>query len=141
MPIYAKREVILDIKSRFDYAFARNKYPGAPSFLPIEIEDEPFIVKTHKIVPIRVSHGGLKVLGFRVNDFAYLTDIKSIETSEVEKLRGVNKMVVSALHHEVHHSHFNLQEALNFISEVNPEKAYLTHICLLYTSPSPRDRG
>ena len=66
--------------------------------------------------------------GFRIRDFAYLTDIKTIDSTELKKLEGLSSLVVSALHHDPHHSHFNLQEALQFIHEVKPQKAYLTHL-------------
>ncbi len=73
-------------------------------------------------------HNRVQVFGFRFDQFAYLTDVKTIEKEETEKLRGVKVLVVSALRMEPHHSHFNLQDALDFIADVGPERAYLTHI-------------
>ena len=73
-------------------------------------------------------HYKLQVFGFRLNDFAYLTDMKTVEDKEIEKLKGVKVLVVNALREEQHVSHFNLDEALAFIDKVKPEKAYLTHI-------------
>jgi phosphoribosyl 1,2-cyclic phosphate phosphodiesterase len=77
-------------------------------------------------------HGNLQVFGFRIDDFAYLTDVKTIEETEIQKLQGVKILVVNALREEPHHSHFNLQEALDFIARIQPEKAYLTHISHLF---------
>ncbi|MBT8296530.1 MAG: MBL fold metallo-hydrolase, partial [Gramella sp.] len=80
------------------------------------------------VTPVNFMHNRLQVFGFRMEDFAYLTDLKSIEDNEVEKLRDLKVLVVSALRVEPHHSHFNLEEALEFIKIVKPETAYLTHI-------------
>ena len=81
-----------------------------------------------KVIPINVMHSDLQVFGFRFNDFAYLTDVKTIDEQEVEKLKGLKVLVVNALRIKPHYSHFNLEEALDFIDLVKPEKAYLTHI-------------
>jgi len=73
-------------------------------------------------------HGNLQIFGFRIDDFAYLTDIKTIEKSEINKLKNVNSLVINALREEEHSTHFNLKEALDFIHLVQPKKAYITHI-------------
>jgi len=81
-----------------------------------------------EVIPINVLHNTLQVFGFRFNDFAYLTDVKTVEEKELEKLKGLKILVVNALRIIPHYSHFNLEEALAFIKIVKPEKAYLTHI-------------
>ncbi len=73
-------------------------------------------------------HHQLQVFGFRFKDFAYLTDMKTVEDDEIEKIKNVKALVINALRIEPHMSHFNLEEALLFIKKVNPEKAYITHI-------------
>lgn len=128
MPIYASQAVIDDILLRFDYAFALDKYPGAPSFETNEIDELPFDVAGSRIIPIKYLHGSMTVRGFRIDNFAYLTDIKTIEKKEIQKLKGLSTLVLSALHHTEHHSHFNLKEALAFIKLLSPKKAYLTHL-------------
>jgi phosphoribosyl 1,2-cyclic phosphate phosphodiesterase len=130
IPIYAHQRVIENLKRRFDYVFETiNRYPGAPSVKTIEIiNDQPFPIGDKIAIPINVMHGNLQVFGFRIDDFAYLTDVKTIEDVETEKLKGIKVLVINALREEHHFSHFNLQEALDFIALVNPEKAYLTHI-------------
>ncbi|WP_367754410.1 MBL fold metallo-hydrolase [Flavobacterium sp. WC2430] len=130
IPIYAHQRVIENLKRRFDYVFETvNRYPGAPSVKTIEIiNDQPFPIGDKIAIPINVLHGNLQVFGFRIDDFAYLTDVKTIEEVETEKLKGIKVLVINALREEHHFSHFNLQEALDFIALVNPEKAYLTHI-------------
>lgn len=130
IPIYAHQRVISNLKKRFEYVFeTEDRYPGAPSVTPIEIEPNiSFPIGNKKAIPINVMHGNLQVFGFRIDDFAYLTDVKTIEETEIQKLQGVKILVVNALREEPHHSHFNLQEALDFIARIQPEKAYLTHI-------------
>ncbi|MBL7869065.1 MAG: MBL fold metallo-hydrolase [Flavobacterium lindanitolerans] len=130
IPIYLHKRVLESLKRRFDYVFETvDKYPGAPSVEPIEVVNgQSFYIGNKKAIPINVMHGNLQVFGYRIDDFAYLTDVKTIEPSEVEKLKGLKVLVVNALREEPHHSHFNLEEALEFINTVRPEKAYLTHI-------------
>lgn len=134
IPIYAHARVIANLQKRFDYVFETvNKYPGAPSVQPIEVlPDAPFKLGNKIAIPINVDHGRLQVFGYRIDDFAYLTDVKTIDSHEVDKLKGVKVLVVNALREEPHHSHFNLQEALEFIDLVKPERAYLTHISHLF---------
>lgn len=130
IPVYAHQRVIANLKRRFDYVFETvNKYPGAPSVKTIEvINNEAFALGDQLAIPINVMHGDLQVFGYRIADFAYLTDVKTIEEIEIEKLQNLKVLVVSALRIEPHDTHFNLQEALDFINLVKPEKAYLTHI-------------
>jgi len=129
IPVFAHKRVMASLQKRFDYIFAsENKYPGAPSVQEHVINNESFTVKGVKVMPINVMHNRVQVFGFRVRDFAYITDAKIIEEEEASKLKGVDVLVVNALRIEPHHSHFNLEEALKFIEKVNPKRAYLTHI-------------
>lgn len=130
IPIYAHKRVLENLKRRFDYIFeTENKYPGAPSVTPIEvIENENFKVNNQMVVPINASHGNLQVFGYKIKNFVYLTDVKSMEVAEIEKIKGVEVLVINALRFEPHNTHFNIEEALEFISLVQPKKAYLTHI-------------
>ncbi|WP_159023462.1 MBL fold metallo-hydrolase [Formosa sp. L2A11] len=127
--IYAHKRVLKSLAIRFDYIFTTvNKYPGAPSVTAHEITNTGFKLKNLDVMPINGMHNKLQVFGFRFKDFAYLTDMKTVADSEIEKLKGVKVLVVNALRIEPHISHFNLEEALEFINKVQPEKAYLTHI-------------
>lgn len=130
MPIFAHNRVIQNLAKRFDYIFeTENKYPGAPTVNPVEvINNVPFAIGDKMAIPINVFHGSLQVFGYRIDDFAYLTDVKTIEEPELEKLKNLKVLVVNALREEPHNTHFNLQEALDFINLVKPERAYLTHI-------------
>jgi len=130
IPIYAHKRVIKSLKTKFDYIFAtKDRYPGAPAVRVNRIEnDVPFILGDLEVIPVNAFHNRLQVFGFRFNKFAYLTDVKTIEDQEIEKLIGVEVLVVNALRKQKHHSHFNIAEALEFINKVKPKKAYLTHI-------------
>ncbi len=127
---YAHQRVFNSLYQRFAYIFeTENKYPGTPTITEFPIDKgTPFYIKGKKIIPIEALHGKLPVLGFRIDDFVYLTDINYMAETEMTKLKNTNILVVNALYHNPHHSHFNLQQALDFIKKVNPKKAYLTHI-------------
>jgi phosphoribosyl 1,2-cyclic phosphate phosphodiesterase len=129
MAVYCSQRVATELHERFRYAFAENPYPGAPSFdLNIIDANSPITGGDLNIQPIAYWHAQVPVLGFRIGDFAYLTDIKTISPEELEKVRGVHTLVISALHHETHHSHLSLDEALAMISKIAPKTAYLTHL-------------
>ncbi len=129
MPIYAHRRVIDGLFRRFDYIFADVKYPGAPGVVTNEVRaDEHFTIAKRTIIPINAMHGNLQVFGYRIDDVAYLTDVKTVSQHEIDKLNGLKILVVNALRREPHPTHFNLDEALDFIKIVAPERAYLTHI-------------
>lgn len=129
MNIYAHQRVIKSIKNRFDYIFeTENKYPGAPTIITNIIENKPFNLSGIDVVPINVNHYFVQVFGFRFNDFAYLTDVKTIDDEEIEKLKNLKVLVVNALRIKPHISHFNLEEALQFVEKVKSEKIYFTHI-------------
>ena len=130
IPIYAHKRVLQNLEKRFDYIFSdENKYPGAPSVLKNKVvENQNFQIKNKIIIPINAMHGNLQVFGYRTDDFVYLTDIKTMEKSEIKKIIGVKVLVINTLREEEHNTHFNLKEALDFIHLVQPKKAYLTHI-------------
>ncbi len=128
--IYAHERVLKNLAKRFDYIFDdENKYPGAPSVNQITIEQsKSFTIKNKTIIPINAYHGSLQVFGYKLDDFVYLTDVKTIEETEIQKILNCKVLVINALRDEPHNTHFNLQEALDFIHLVQPQKAYLTHI-------------
>ena len=130
IPVYAQKRVIKELKRRFEYIFAEEKrYPGAPSVLINTIKKgESFKLGNADVIPIEALHGTLEVFGFRIMDFTYLTDLKSISETELEKVKGTKVLVVNALREEPHHSHFNLTEALDFVKTVQPDLAYFTHV-------------
>lgn len=129
MPFYATDRVRSELYKRFRFAFEDEPYPGAPRGVVRPMSSNvPFSIGQINILPIEVSHGMMPVTVFRIGDFAYLTDVKSIEPDQMESLKGVRYLVINALRREEHHSHLNLSQALEVIRFLNPEKAYLTHI-------------
>lgn len=132
IPIYLHKRVLKELEKRFDYIFTtENKYPGAPSVTAHVINNTPFNINGIEVIPIEGKHYKLQVFGFRFKDFAYITDMKTIEVTELEKLQNLEVLVLNALREEAHISHFNLSEALDLISKLKPKRAYLTHISSL----------
>ena len=128
IPLYARAQVIDQLKREFAYAFDENKYPGGPEIDVYEIDGKPFVVEGVEVIPIFVKHYFLDVLGFRFGDFTYITDANFIADEELEKIKGTKVLVINALRKSKHISHFNLDEALEVIEKIKPEQAYLTHI-------------
>ena len=129
IPVYAVERVQKELKERFQYVFAENKYPGAPSLMLHTItKDKPFEIEGIPIIPIEVMHGKLPVLGFRFGDFTYITDAFQIEPEELKKVEGTKVLVINALHYYEHYSHFNVPQALEVIEQLRPQQAFLTHV-------------
>ncbi|MFM1874919.1 MAG: hypothetical protein RL266_656 [Bacteroidota bacterium] len=128
MPLYGSVGVEEAMHRIYHYAFSDNPYPGAPIIQFHLIPEEPFDVLGTRVTPIKVKHGRMPVLGFRFGDLTYITDAKHIEEEEREKIRGTKVLVVNALRIKEHHSHMNLEQALEFVGDIQPEKAYFTHI-------------
>jgi phosphoribosyl 1,2-cyclic phosphate phosphodiesterase len=126
--IYAEEDVIADIRREFAYVFAEYKYPGIPQVIMHAITSLPFIIDGTQIIPIRALHFRLPILGFRIDDFCYITDASYIAPEEMEKMRGCRVLVINALRKRQHYSHFTLSEAINVIHAMNPRQAYITHI-------------
>jgi phosphoribosyl 1,2-cyclic phosphate phosphodiesterase len=128
MDVFAEERVNRALKSGFPYVFAEKKYPGIPQVKMHTISTDPFMVGKLKIVPVRMMHYRLPVLGFRIGNFAYLTDGNYISEEEKAKLYGVQYLVVNALRREQHISHFTLSQAVSLIEDLSPRMGFLTHI-------------
>jgi phosphoribosyl 1,2-cyclic phosphate phosphodiesterase len=129
VPIYLDKRTLHSLEKRFEYIFTtENRYPGAPKVAVNLVDDTAFYLDGVEVTPIEVLHGTLPVTCYRFDDFAYLTDVKTISDTEKEKLKGVKVLVVNALRQEPHPTHFNLEEALDFVKEMKPERAYFSHI-------------
>lgn len=126
--IYAASNVHQDIRRDFFYAFEEDRYPGIPEMNLHFINNLPFKIGPIEIIPVEVEHHHLKVLGFRINKFAYITDASRILAAEMEKLKSLEILVINALRLEPHISHFCLGEALEVIQHLQPRYAFLTHI-------------
>lgn len=129
MPVFATTKVLNQIKREFAYIFEEVKYPGVPQVKAETIsKDEVFEIEGISIQPIEVMHYRLPVLGFRIGDFTYITDAKTIAPRELEKIKGSKVLVLNALQSSHHISHFTLDEAIEMVNLIQPEKAYFTHI-------------
>ena len=130
IPIYLHERVLNSLKERFAYIFdPTKKYPGAPDFeVNIINKDSEFQIKDLTITPVESMHMKLPVLGFRINNFAYLTDVKTIQKEELEKLKNLDVLVINALRFDPHPSHLNVDEAIEIINQINPKMTYFTHI-------------
>jgi phosphoribosyl 1,2-cyclic phosphate phosphodiesterase len=126
--IYAEHRVQEAIRRIYYYVFASDRYPGIPMMELHDISEKPFEIDGIEFIPIRAYHHKLPVLGFRVGDFSYLTDVNYIPDSEKVKMFGTKVLVINALRKEKHLSHFNLEEALEIVDEIRPEQTWLTHI-------------
>jgi len=126
--IYATLRVQEALVREFPYVFHDFKYPGVPEVNMITIDEHPFNIEGLEFIPIEVLHYKLPVNAYRVGDFTYITDANFISEKEKDKIKGSRIVVINALRREKHVSHFNLEEALELIKELKPEKAYLTHI-------------
>ena len=126
--IYAEERVQIAIRRIFDYVFASYRYPGIPQMHLHLIENTPFSIGDLEIIPIRGYHYKLPVFGFRLGKMAYVTDVNRLDDAEIDKLRGLDVLVLNALRKEEHISHYKLGQALEIISEVKPGKAFLTHL-------------
>ena len=128
IPVYGTKEVFDQIKREFDYIFNSNPYPGIPRLELHEISNEPFSIHGLSITPLPVLHFKMNVQGFRIKDFSYITDANHIPRETLSLLKGTKTLILNALQKEEHISHFNLQEALDMIALINPQKAYLIHL-------------
>lgn len=129
LPIYLRKDVENDLRRRIDYCFRENLYPGVPTFRLNQIANDPFFIKDVKVIPISVNHARLPIVGYRIGNFAFITDAKTIPEEEFAKLKGIDTIIVNALRWKEHFSHFNVDEVLKFIERVKPRRAYLTHMC------------
>lgn len=128
MDIWAEARVQDSIKNEFAYVFAEQKYPGIPEVVLNNIDGHTFEVNGVKIIPIRCYHHKLPIYGFRIGDLTYITDTNFIPEEEKEKIVGSKYLIVNALRHQKHLSHFSLSEAVKCISSFSPRKGYITHI-------------
>lgn len=127
--VYAEEYVQKTLKMEYPYIFDEHFYPGLPQIdMHTILNKEAFKIHQTEVVPIRVMHNRLPVLGFRIKDFSYVTDANYIADNEIEKMKGSKVLVINAVRKTAHFSHFSLQEAIEVVRKVNPEQAYITHI-------------
>lgn len=128
MPLYGRKSTLDQLKRQYAYMFEASKYPGVASVVLNEIENHAFTIGDIEVLPVEVLHYKLPVFGFRFDNIAYITDAKSISEEERQKLKNLDYLVINALQRKPHISHLTLDEALEVIADLNPEKAFITHI-------------
>ncbi len=128
MPIYGRKPVLEQIEREFAYIFAKKKYPGIPRVILNEIQNEAFNAEGIEVLPIDVLHYKLPVFGYRFGDFSYITDVNYISDKEKNKIRGSKIVVLSALQKQEHLSHFNLEQAVATVKELEIPQAYFIHM-------------
>ncbi len=126
--IYGCQRVMDAIKTEFPYIFSEQRYFGAPQLEVHYIENDIFEINDVQFIPIKIMHDKLPILGYRVGDFTYITDASAISDEELEKVKGSRVLVLNALRNSKHISHFSLEEAVEVIEKIKPDKAYLTHM-------------
>lgn len=128
MLVYANEWTETAIRREFAYVFAKERYPGIPEVDLRPMSLEPFVIGDIPITPILVWHLKMPVYGFRIGDFTYITDANRIDPEEQEKIKGSRVMVVNALRHTEHVSHFTLQQATELVEQLQIPWVYFTHI-------------
>ena len=129
IPVYGLKEHLEEVKSRFEYIFKSDPYPGAPKLNLHPIEPyHSFEVEGMEILPLLVNHGNLDVLGFRIGNKAYLTDTNHIPDRTVSALKDLDILVLDSLHRKKHHSHFNLNESIVMAQKINADRTFLIHL-------------
>lgn len=129
LPVWATAATGEDLTTRFGYAFSRafSFFGGKPD-LDLNVVTGPFLINGIRITPIPIQHGTLPIIGYRIGNFAYVTDAKSIPTSSVEMLQGLDTLVITALRKSEHPAHMSLGEALEAIDAIQPRRAFLSHL-------------
>jgi phosphoribosyl 1,2-cyclic phosphate phosphodiesterase len=130
IPFFATEGVFKSLHQRFSYIFeTKNKYPGAPTITQnIVSKNASFELYNKMVIPIEAMHASLPILGYKIDGFVYLTDVKTIEETEILKIENCDVLVINALQVKTLESHFNLEDALEFVKRVQPKEAYFTHI-------------
>jgi len=127
--LYVEPNVAQALEMRMPYCFAAQKYMGVPDIALHVIQDlSPFSIDGIEIIPIRVMHHKIPILGYRIRNFAYLTDVKYVPEEEIPKLKGVDTLVLSALRKKEHPTHENLDQAIALSRKINPRITYFTHM-------------
>jgi phosphoribosyl 1,2-cyclic phosphate phosphodiesterase len=135
MDIHANAATNGAVRRMFHYAFSEtDRYPGVPDLVLHDLNGSAVVVAGVPILPVEVMHHRMAVLGFRIGPLAYITDAKTIAPEELDKIRGVEVLVLNVLRKKEHISHLNLAEAMQLVETIGPKQAYFTHISHLLGS-------
>ena len=128
MPVFARHNVLDQIRREYSYVFSSKKYPGVPQIESIEITEVPFHIRGVTVIPIPVLHYKLPVLGFRFGDFSYITDANYIPEESMKLMEGTEVLVLNALQNDPHISHFTLKEAIEVAKKIGAKQTFFTHM-------------
>jgi phosphoribosyl 1,2-cyclic phosphate phosphodiesterase len=129
IPAYGLHRVLADIEVRFKYAFTETPYPGAPRIDLIPIK--PFdLINIHdiEVLTLDIIHGSIHILGYRIFNMAYLTDVSAITEETYAQLQDLDILIISALQHKAHHSHISMEEAISIAQKINAKSTYFIHM-------------
>lgn len=135
LPVYAQQNVLDDIKMRLPYCFAKHLYPGVPTFRLYPLTDKPFKIGDIEIEPLPVMHHKLRIFGYRIGKFAYITDASFIPATTLDKLNNIDALVINALRFEPHMSHMNVSQALSYIDRIKPSRAFQNPFLEVHVEP------
>lgn len=128
IPCFADRHTIDSIKLRFPYMFNGYLYFAAKAELTMHPIEAPFQLFDLQVQPVSVFHGFLPVLGYRIGSFAYVTDCNAIPAESMEALKNLDVLVLGAIRHRPHPTHFTIAEGLAIVRDLRPKQTYFTHI-------------
>lgn len=129
IPVYAEEYVVNNLRIRMPYCFSEHKYPGVPDISLVNVNPcEPFYINDVEVIPIRVIHGKLPVLGYRIGNIAYITDMLTMPPEEYKKMNGLDLLIMNALRVQPHITHQNLEEALANAAHIGAKETYLIHM-------------
>tara|TARA_Y100000741_G_scaffold83900_2_gene61681 strand:- start:241 stop:999 length:759 start_codon:yes stop_codon:yes gene_type:complete len=124
---YGNKELVNQLKNDYSYIFSDFKYPGLPE-VELNKVNKNFYLDDIEIIPIKVKHHKLNILGYRIGNLTYITDAKTISDNQLKKINGSQILVINCLQIKEHLSHLNMEEVLNLIRKIEVKKVYLIHI-------------
>ncbi len=130
--LYLDEQTEKAVKQMYDYCFVENPYPGVPSLELKRIDYNPFTIcdGTIEVIPIRVMHGQMEIMGYRIGNFAYITDVSRLSSdAEYDKLKDLEVVVIGCLRMKEHHSHQNFDEAMEMAKRIGAKQTFFTHMC------------
>jgi phosphoribosyl 1,2-cyclic phosphate phosphodiesterase len=130
-PVFGPASALARVRERFDYAFRKTQAGGGKPRLSLTPVSRPFALGRLRVEPLPVWHGRLRVFGYRLGTFAYITDVSNIPPSTLARLRGLEVLVLDALRPEPHETHFSLAQALEAAQRIQAGRTYFTHMCHL----------
>lgn len=129
VPIYAEESTAYRLQMRMPYCFAENKYPGVPNISIEKIQEGvAFKIKSTKITPFRIMHGKMPILGYKIDNMAYITDMLTMPAEGYKLLQGIDCLIMNALRFKPHFTHQSLEEAIENAKAIGAKQTYFIHM-------------